>query len=335
MVARTKGPEHESAGEWLEGELRETKARLHKVEGELEQALKHVWSLDADIQKLAEALTVSGSAANQLSALREQVRQVHDQLGRIQDRQSAITNRTEEVLRQRQADSSRERHDLTVLAKQLEAVAKGIDQRDGRLQALEEAFRHVEDEVAGSRLAGQGLERGVEEVAGRADRSLEATVRLEQEVAHAKGEIDARRKADETLDDRMRLMLEQVRRLSERIDKLDGIADFPQEARELLHRGTAERDQLTQRLALLDKLAGEVSERVKECVQTVARLDQRAQTQAAQLMDLSGQLNELADQTRGQIKRAFQLLLRQRRRQSETLAQEIKELSQGELHGGD
>jgi hypothetical protein len=52
-------------------------------------------------------------------------------------------------------------------------------------------------------------------------------------------------------------------------------------------------------------------------------------------MDISGQLNELADQTRGQIKRAFQLLLRQRRRQSETLAQEIKELSQGELRGGD
>ena len=125
------------------------------------------------------------------------------------------------------------------------------------------------------------------------------------------------------------------RRLSARLDKLEGIADFPQEARELLQRANAERDQLTHRLALLEKLAGEVSERLQDCAQGLARLDQRAQTQAAQLMDLSGQLHELTDQTRAQIKRVFQLLVRQRRRQTETLTQEIKELSQGELQGGE
>jgi chromosome segregation ATPase len=324
VVTRAKAQQPEGAGDWMEEELRDTRARLHKVESELDQALKHVWSLEADIRKLAEALSTSGSAATQLGGLREELRQVHDQLSRVQDRQSSIANRTDEALRQRQADSSRDKQDVMNLTRQIEALAKAADQYDVRVQALEEAFRHVEDEVASARLSGQGVDRGLEEVSGRAARALEATVRLEQEVAHAGGEIDTLRKTDEATEDRLSLLSEQTRRLSERIDKLEDIAAFPREAREMI-----------QRLALVEKLSGEVAERMQEFVQGLARLEQRGQQQGAQLMDLSGQILELSDQTKAQLKRAYQLLLRQRKRQSDTLAQEIKELSQSEMHSGD
>ena len=50
---------------------------------------------------------------------------------------------------------------------------------------------------------------------------------------------------------------------------------------------------------------------------------------------VSGQLNEVADHTKSQLKRILQVLLRQRRRQPEALGQEIKELSQGDVQGGD
>ena len=36
-MAKPKGQPPEGLSEWLENELRDTKARLHKVEGELEQ----------------------------------------------------------------------------------------------------------------------------------------------------------------------------------------------------------------------------------------------------------------------------------------------------------
>ena len=49
--------EPDSPVDWLENELRETKARLHKVEGELEQALKQVWSMETDVKRLTEAFT--------------------------------------------------------------------------------------------------------------------------------------------------------------------------------------------------------------------------------------------------------------------------------------
>src|SRR3989304_7858634 len=93
MAVKTQGQEPESPVEWLESELRETKARLHKVEGELEQALKQVWSMEADVKRLTEASSVSGSTSAALAALREDVRQLHSQMGKVQDRHSALGNR--------------------------------------------------------------------------------------------------------------------------------------------------------------------------------------------------------------------------------------------------
>ena len=130
-------------------------------------------------------------------------------------------------------------------------------------------------------------------------------------------------------------MQEHVNRLSERTDKLESIAAFPEEARELLQRANFEREQLAQRILLVERLSSDVTERLQEFLQSVARLDQRTQTHGADLLALTGQVTELADQTKSQLKRAFQMQLRQRRRQHEAIAQEIKELSQGDPQGGD
>ena len=282
-----------------------------------------------------EAQSVSGSATAALTTLREDVRQLHGQLGRIQDGQSALANRTDEVVRQRDAEAGRGRQDLGALAKQLEGLARDTAQYDGRMQALEDTIRHVEEEVAGERLASRSLERGVEEMSTRGARSHEATLRLDQQVSHQTAELEQLRKEDTAFDDRLALVSEQSRRLSERIDKLESIAAFPEEARELLKRATFERDQLTQRMGLIEQLSGEVTERLQEFLQGQARLEQRAQTQGAEIIALIGRVQELEEQTRAQMKKVFQTLLRQRRRQAETLAQEIKELGQGEPHSGD
>ncbi len=335
MVAKPQREQPESPVTWLEGELRDTKARLHKVESELEQALKQVWSMGADIRKLTEALSVSGSAASTLASLREELRQLHGQMEKIRDRQSALANRIEETLRQRQAEMGRDRQDIGALAKQVEAMARSAGQGGGRMQALEDAIRHLEEDVAEERLAGQGLERNLEDLSTRGARTQEAAVHLDQEVARIAGEIEKLGKDDAALDERLALLAEPVRRYAERIDNLESVAAFPEETREMLKRAAFERDQLTHRMGLIEKMSGEVAERLQEFLQGIARLDQRTQTHGAELLSLNTEVQEQTNQTRAQLRRVLQLFLRHRRRQAETLAQEIKELSQGELHSGD
>ncbi len=335
MSAKAKAQEPAGSAEWLEKELREAKARLHKVEGELDQALKQVWSLDAGVHKMADGLSVAGSVTAALQGFREEVRQLGDQISRLQDRQSALTARMEQITGLRHTESTRDRHELGALVKQIDGLGRTLSQYDGRMKALEEVARHVEEEVAGSRLAAQGIERALEEVSTRSARAHEATLRLDQEVSRYAGEFERLQKDDGGLTERLALLMEQLRRTMERLDRVEALAAFPDEARELLQRGTFEREQLAARLGQVERLSTEVSERLAEFVQGLARLDQRTQGQAGELLALAAQLQDLGDQIKAGTKRFYQTLLRQRRRQAETINQEIKELAQGELHSGD
>ena len=337
MVAKSRGKQAEGdhPAEWLENELRETKARLHKIESELAQSLKQTYGLEAELRKLMESLAVSGSVEATLQTYREEVRQLRDLVGRVQDRQAAISGRMEQIVTQRQAEQGRDRQDMGIVVKQMEAANRQIDQYDGRMKALEEVARHVEEEVAGNRLGNQAIERVIEEMNTRTARTHEATLRLDQELSRQAGELDKLEKAEEGLTDRMSLFLEQLRRALERLEKLEALSTFAEETREAMQRAAFERDQLNQRVAQVDHLMGEIAERTEEFVQGLARLDQRSQNQAGELLSLSGQLQDLTESTKTNLKKVYQTLLRQRRRQSEAMNQEIKELTQGELHAAD
>jgi chromosome segregation ATPase len=333
-VAKSEAPPENSV-EWLENELHETKARLHKVEGELAQALKLAWSLDADMQKVMEGIAASGSVESSLQSFREEVRQLRDQLSKVHDRQGALANRMEQVAKQSQAESGRDRQDIGSIAKQVEATNRNIETHDARMKALEEAARHVEEEVAASRLFAAGLERTMEDVVGRAARSHEATLRIDQDFSRFAGELERLGQDNEALADRLSLVLEQVRKSLERQEQLEVIASTQEETNEALQRAAFEREQIGQRMAGLEHLAGEIAERTQEFVQGMARLDQRSQQQASELVALSARLEDLTESTQAAIKKVYSTFLRQRRRASEALNQEIKELTQGELHATD
>ena len=336
MVTRPKGKQPEgNPADWVENELRETKARLHKIESELAQALKQTYSLDADLRKVVEAIAVTGSVEAALQASREEVRQMRDQLSRIQDRQSAINSRMEQITNQRQAELGRDRQDVGLLGKQVEAISRIVDQYDARMKALDEIARRIEDDFATVRVSNQALERTVDELNTRTARSQEATMRLDHEFTRLTGSVEKLETSEETVVDRMTLVLEQLRRSLERLDKLEQLAEFEQEIRDALQKADFERDQLTQRMGIAERLTNDVADRSDEFVQGLARLDQRSQQQAAEFVALAGQLQDLTDLTKAGLKKVYQTLLRQRRRASEAMNQEIKELTQGELHASD
>lgn len=330
-MARTQRQEQPGgAGQWVEDQLQETKMRLHKLENELEQALKHVWSVDADVKTLTEAVSSSGAATIAVEKLREDLRQLSDQLGRLQDRQNELGNRIEESLRQRQAEVGRDRQDIGALAKQIDAIDRAVRKYDTRIQSLEEAIRHSEDEVSSLRLFDQGIERSLTEMATKAERSEEAGNRAAEELARLAGQVERIQQEDAKTQERIALLGEQARRLLERVDKLDDLIEFPAEVKELIQRASFEREQLSQRMNIVDRLTTEVTDHLKAMQQTVALIEQRSTNQMAQMTDVASRLQDLEEETTAALKKLVKVTLRQRRRQVEALNQEIKELTQGE-----
>ncbi len=162
-------------------------------------------------------------------------------------------------------------------------------------------------------------------------RALEGIVRLEQELGRTAAQIDGITNADMALSEQLALFQERSRRQGERLDRFEAAAALAEAAREQLEVAAFERGKISERLAAVERASEELAEQVREFLQGLALVDQRGQSQATQLLQVAEQLQELNDDTKGLVKRLSQVTLRQRRRQAEALAQEIKELSQGEV----
>jgi chromosome segregation ATPase len=337
MVSKQRPKSESTPGtaEWIDSELRDAKARLHKIESDLAQALKQGYGVEAEVRKLMEAMAVSGSVEATLQAFREEVRQLRGQVGKVEDRHSTITGRIETVINQRQAESSRGQQDVAALTKQMEAANRIFEQFDARLKMLEEIARHVEEEVAGTRLQNAAIDRTMEEINGRSARSYDATLRLDQEFARFGGQVEKLEKSDENLTERMAALVEQIRRSTERLDKLETLTTFAEETAEAMQKADFDREQLTGRVATVEHLIGEIATQTEEFALALGRLDQRSGTQLSELNALAARLQDLTDDTKTGIKKIYQVLLRQRRRRSEALNQEIKEITAGELHATD
>jgi uncharacterized phage infection (PIP) family protein YhgE len=319
----------------MEQELRDTRARLHKVEGELAQVLKQAYTLDADLRKLLQSLAEAGSAENLVAGFREEVRQVRDQLGRMQDRQAAITAKMEQIQSQRQSELGRDRQDLAAALKQIDSMHKVIEGYDNRVKNLEEATRRAEDEISGTRAVRQASERTLSEINMRSTAMHEAMLRLEQQTSHFATQIENLDQSDQNLVDRMSLFLEQLRRVLERMDKLESYEEFQETTAEALQKAAQDRELDVQRVGVAERLANDVADRLDELTITVTRIDQKSQQNTGEIAALTAQLQDLGDQLKAGLKKSYQLLLRQRRRASEALNQEIKELTHNELHAGD
>jgi chromosome segregation protein len=316
--------------QWLDEELRAAKAALHKVEHELEQALNQIWNLDSGLRKLEETSGDAGAAATAMPALHEEVRQLRSVVGKMQDRQNLLAGKLEETLRQQQADMGRERQERALVIKQADAGVRAISQFEARIQRLEDSLRHLDEALSETRLARETMARDLEEIGNRTSRNLETALRLEQQVSGFNSEAEELRKRDGELDERINLLEERLRRQEERLDKHEDNLKLPLEMKEQLDRAVFERQQLSERLGKVEAVSGSLVERTADFIQGLALVEQRAQAQAGRLLEMTEELKEQRDVLFEQMRKLIRTMERQRRRQAEGLAQEIKELSRSD-----
>ena len=332
MRVEKKEASAEGRLQWLDEELGKIKAAVQKVEHELKQALTQIRNLDSGLSKLEQGGGDAGGAAAALTGIQEEIRQLRSQTDGLQDRQNIIAGRTEEQVRKRQSDLERERQERADVLKRTEAATTSVGQFESRVQLLEESLRRFEEAVAELRLGQQALSRDIEELTSRGARNLEAALRLEHQLDALAGDAEALRKRDGELEERVSLYEEKTRREAERVDKFEAHLSLPLEIKEQLDRARFERQQVSERLVKVEASADGLTDRTAEFVQGLARLDQRTQGQATRLLEIAEDLKQQREAVFDQLKRLTHTIERQRRRQAEALAQEIKELSRSELN---
>lgn len=332
MAPQKQGAAAQSQLELLDEELRQAKADLHKVQHELEQALNQIWNLDGGLRKLEESIGDAHAVTAALAAVQEDVRQLRSQGDRLQGRQNDLAAQADELGRQRQAEIGRERKERASVLSQAEAAARSVGQFESRMRLLEESQRRLEEAVAALRQAHETLAHDMEEMNSRGARNLEAASRLEHQLDSQASEIEALHKRHGELEDRMRLHEEKIRQEGERLDKFEGDLSLPLEIKEQLDRSRFERQQISERLGKLEASTDELLGRTAEFVHGLARLDQRTQAQAGRHLEMAEDLRRQREIVGDQLQRLVRIIERQRRRQAEGLAQEIKELARSDFN---
>jgi hypothetical protein len=171
----------------------------------------------------------------------------------------------------------------------------------------------------------------MDEMTSRNSRNLEAALRVEQEVGRVSAEQDSLHQQALLLSERLSLLLAQLQRDEQRLEKLESYLDLPQEIKDQMNRGRFEREQMAERLAAIERSTGELLEQTQEFKEGVARLQVRSDHHGSALLAIAEELRQQRQAVSDQLKRLTRIMERQRRRQAESLAEEIKELSRSEF----
>jgi chromosome segregation ATPase len=319
---------------WLEEELRQAKSQLHKLQQQVEQTQNQIWGLAESVRKTEDILSALASHLATFPQLQDEVRQVKEQLGRLQERQLANQSRVEEVMRQQQATAERERGEHSVSVRRVEAVERLAQSYEGRMLAVEEGGHRLRDDVSLLEKRLEAVNKGVEEVAAKTARHSEAVKRLEEEARRLHTETDALAKQDSIFSERVQLLGEQVRRLGEQMTILSEDHVVHQELTDIQDRWHTDSQRLDERLKALEQVLGEQQQHAEDDARALELLESKGQTQMERLAAFQQQIREQRQQVVDYLRKLGQFQERQKRRQLAALEQELKEMKQRDLKLG-
>ncbi|MFQ5879274.1 MAG: hypothetical protein ACE5IZ_03730 [Dehalococcoidia bacterium] len=320
-----------SAMQWLEDELRQTKAQFVKLQQQVEQFQGHLWRAAEEAQRNQEALNALHIQVGGLSGLQDDARQMANEVALLREQQTGFRATLDEAQHRRQATAEKDRQEWAQLLRRLEAAEKMAIAAEQRSVSLEEGQRLLRNDLIPLQQGLGQLESGLEEIKVRAARNVEASKRLEQGQDRIDGDLDALHKQDDVMMERLQLYAEHVRRLDERLSALVVDQTTHDDIINRVELARAGWQHLGERLAALEKLMDGHQETADGQTRALDLLGARLQGQADRLVELQRHLGAYRQDLLAHLHRWNQLQQKLSRRQLSQLEQELRELKQYDL----
>ncbi len=312
--------------EWLEDQLRDTRAQMAKLVQALEQANAQIWELTGRQLRTEETV---GGILPQLPAIPQldvRLAQFKDQIAAVQEHGLGLAQRHTELARQVEAAAERDRLLFNELSHRIDAVERNDTGLSSRLEALEEAHRRA---LETSTLLRQRLDeaiRGTESFEARLTRVADAMHRNDQDIQKLAAELVTLFKQDEQLGERVQVYLEMTKRLEGQISVVASDVAVKQDVIERIDLARVEIHRLEERVSAYDADADTLRGEVEELERHVTSIEGRQKG----LMDrLSGLLADAAEHrvlVNDQFQKLYNLNERLTRRRIEDMERELREL---------
>lgn len=312
--------------DWLFTEVRAVQQQTAHLRQQAEQMQAALVDVGDKIGALEGRLSQAYASLEHLPQIFDQLGQVRDEVGRLQETQAALRSLLDQVGRGWAVEFERDRRERTELYRRIEALDREIEGVANRQNRVEEASRHLHETVAGGLLQIEQVQRLIEALERRVDRSIEAANRIDSTAALFAAAIDALKNQDEVLAERVRLAGEVARRVEEQLDAIQREQGLYHVILDKIELQRAERTRVDDRLATLEAGLDDLQTRVEAAAQAFSLLDGRTRGHSERLDLLQQDMDALRGQVREQLQRMAELQERLRRRRLEEIDREIKEL---------
>lgn len=312
--------------EWLEDQLRDTRAQMAKLVQALEQANAQIWELTSRQLRSEETI---GGILPQLPAIPHldvRLGQLKDQLAGVQEHGLGLAQRHTELSRQVDATAERDRLYLNELSHRLDAVERTDTALSSRLDALEEAHRRTMETATLLRQRIDEAVRGTESFESRLTRVSEAMHRSDQDIQKLAQEMVTLFKQDEQLDERVQVYLEMTKRLEGQIAVVASDVAVKQDVIERIDLARVEIHRLEERIAGYDTGAETLRDEVTELERLVTSIEGRQKGITDRLSGLLADAAEHRVQVNDQFQRLYSLNERLQRRRIEDMERELRDL---------
>jgi chromosome segregation ATPase len=313
---------------WLQDQFHLLKAQLGKAQHQADQT--QALALDV-ADKLRQQEATIADLATQTSAigpLQEELRQVKEAFGRLQDQQVQLRTQLEETIRQQMTEAERERVQVGDLHRRLEDLERNVEGWLDRQSGVEDAARRYQEGIALANVRAEGIEQRLEALEGRASRNLEATNRIDQEISRIDAAIQGLEREDDLQSERARVALEAARRVEALVESEKRDLQALSQLSERMELLRVERQRLEERLAQAEESVEELRGLFARQEQLVSVLDGRTQGYLGRLEALREEILRHRQEFVDHLLKLSSGQERLKRRQIEELEREIKELKQ-------
>lgn len=312
--------------DWLEDEHRQLRARVGRLEQEIEQLAAA--GREQTLRQRADAADLEAlrQHLNRVPGLEETIRLVQEDVG---DLRSLLTRQTAAGERGERAfalELDRVRLTIAEISQRLATLVDEVQPLPVRIQALGDHGRRVQDQLT-------DVQRTVEEILGRQstvqskiDLSVEQTHRVEQGLAAVGGEFAPLRRQDEVLASRIQIAIDLARQVEGRM--VEALAE-EQARRELAERVEilrAERQRIQQQLADLEHASAGLIERTDELGRLLRQETDRRRTTDERVGQIEGRFLNVRQTTNEAIIALWQAAEERKRQEIGLLQDQAKAL---------
>ena len=295
---------------WLEVEQRDAKDRLHRLQQSLEQMHSmlqdHAYRLQIT-EEVGEALKFQ---SGKLPAIEEDLRQIKESTGHVNESQSDTTRALERLERSKKADDEATRDAIRGLVRSLEnlnATSEGLAERN---RSVETTLKRQQEQMDSLRGQQEELRRGLDPVAQGLSSGQEQARRFQERLDQLAMALEPLRQQDEVIKSRLEVAGHLSKQIEQRLEALD--AEF-QARRDLPERLDVQKinlervdKQSVQALQLIEKLSDalerqgqyvrDLETRNKGLLDQILRLQQRSQDVHTRLDEVLASMGELLEQ---------------------------------------